>query len=79
MKAFFIFLSALFLSAAFVSDMGYCEESEKKPVEIQTEQKPSVPVVGDAGTVMPDADKKADKVPVVDLVISVVEIIRVCV
>ncbi|MFA4919202.1 MAG: hypothetical protein WC581_08130 [Thermodesulfovibrionales bacterium] len=75
-KAFFVFFFALFLSAAFVSDMGYCEESEKKPVEIQTEQKPSVPVVGDAGTVMPDADKKADKVPVVDLVISAVEIIR---
>lgn len=56
--------------------MGYCEESGKKPVEIQTERKPSVPVVKDAGTVMTDADKKADKVPAVDLVISVVEIIR---
>jgi hypothetical protein len=76
MKAFFVFLSALFLSATIFSDMGYCEESGKKPVEIQTEQKPSVPVVKGAGTVMPDTDKKADKVPVVDLVISVVEIIR---
>jgi hypothetical protein len=76
MKAFFIFFSALLLSATIVSDTGYCEESGKKPVEIQTLQKPSLPVVKDAGTVMPDADKKADKVPLVDLVISVVEIIR---
>ena len=76
MKAFFVFFSALLLSATIVSDTCYCEETEKKPVEIQTLQKPSVPVVKDAGTVMTDADKKADKVPVVDLVISVVEIIR---
>jgi hypothetical protein len=76
MKAFFVFLSALFLSAAVVSDTGYCEESRKKPVEIQILQQPSEPVVKDAGTVVTDADKKADKVPGVDLVISVVEIIR---
>jgi hypothetical protein len=76
MKAFFVFLSALFLSAAIVSDMGYCEESGKKPVEIQTVQKPGIPVVKEDGTVMPDEDKKPDKVPAVDLVISVIEIIR---
>jgi hypothetical protein len=76
MKAFFVFFFALFLSAAIVWDAGYCEESEKKPVEIQTLQKPSGPVVKDAGSVMTDADKKPDKVPEVDLVISVVEIIR---
>ena len=76
MKTFLIFFSVLFLSATIISDTGYCEESGKKPVEIQTLQKPSVPVVKDAGSVMPDADKKPDKVPVADFIVSFVEIIR---
>jgi hypothetical protein len=75
MKTFFVFFSALLLSTFILSDMGYCEDSGK-PVEIETLQKPADPVVKDAGTVMPDTDKKPDKVPVVDLVISMVEIIR---
>lgn len=76
MKAFFVLLSVWLLSATILSDTCYCEETGEKPVEIQTLQKPSVPVVKDAVTVMPEASKKTDKAPEVDLVISLVEIIR---